>query len=254
MGGAGVAFLCTALVVYAAGEQLPRSVAAGGGGRVSNSQFVMQSAIGQPLSGSVGNSQQRLCTGYGCRLAPVTGSDEPILGLNAGNSGPSVLGTATNFTATVTGGSNVTYTWQWGDGTSGSGPSASHTYGSTGVFTATVTAGNGAGTVQATTVVHVAHAVVEVRNNSFAPAAVTILPGQSVAWVRREGVHNVAAGDGSFSSGAATDTWHVYRHTFAAAGTYPYRCDVHGAAGMTGVVEVQAANTQARVFLPLVVR
>ena len=48
---------------------------------------------------------------------------------------------------------------------------------------ATVTATNGAGSVQATTIVEVAHAVVEVINFAFAPDPVTIPAGGDVLWV-----------------------------------------------------------------------
>ncbi len=102
--------------------------------------------------------------------------------------------------------------------------------------------------------VHVAHVVVEVGSNFFAPANVTIKPGETVAWVRRNGFHNVLAEDGSFTSGAPSSTWSAYSHTFSIPGAYPYFCEIHRPGGMTGVVAVssdQSSNLTQRVFLPV---
>lgn len=67
---------------------------------------------------------------------------EAIAGLVAANDSPTPLGHTTSFTATVTQGSNITFTWDFGDGGAGSGAVVSHHYSSPGVYTATVTAAN----------------------------------------------------------------------------------------------------------------
>ena len=69
-------------------------------------------------------------------------ADEPITGLTATNDGPTVLGSLTTLTATIDTGTNVIFTWDFGDGSSGSGMVATHEYASYGVFIATVTATN----------------------------------------------------------------------------------------------------------------
>src|SRR4029079_924056 len=46
---------------------------------------------------------------------------------------------------------NVTYTWDFGDGGRGSGATVTHTYGAPGTYTATVTARNSGGSATATT-------------------------------------------------------------------------------------------------------
>ncbi|MFM7173732.1 MAG: PKD domain-containing protein, partial [Caldilinea sp.] len=87
----------------------------------------------------------------------VTVIDRAIVGLAAAHSGPTVLGSATRLTATVAAGTNVGYTWNFGDGSpvvaSGSGVSATlaYTYAAAGNYTATVTATNGVGPVVAST-------------------------------------------------------------------------------------------------------
>jgi chitinase len=79
--------------------------------------------------------------------------DEAISGLTAANDGPTVLGNPTELTATITGGSNVTYEWDFGDSTSGSGPVVSHQYTAPGTYPAEVTATNSLGQETATTII-----------------------------------------------------------------------------------------------------
>ena len=77
----------------------------------------------------------------------------PIAGLNAGSDSPTTLGQPTTFTASVTAGNNLAYTWDFGDGNSGSGQAPSHTYSAASQYTATVTAANRTGSAVATTTV-----------------------------------------------------------------------------------------------------
>jgi len=65
------------------------------------------------------------------------------------------LGGATQFTATVAAGNNITYVWDFGDGQTGSGPNPAHVYADVGSYIATVTATNSAGSATADTVVNV---------------------------------------------------------------------------------------------------
>jgi len=58
--------------------------------------------------------------------------DIPIAGLLATSSSPTRLGDATNFSASVTGGTGITYVWDFGDGDTGDGPAPSHSYGAPG--------------------------------------------------------------------------------------------------------------------------
>lgn len=78
---------------------------------------------------------------------------EPISGLQAFNDSPTPLGLATTLSATVTAGSNVDYTWDFGDGTSDTGAALNHTYLTSGTFTATVTATNEVSLLTDTTIV-----------------------------------------------------------------------------------------------------
>ncbi len=79
----------------------------------------------------------------------------PPTGLSATNNSPTALGSGTTLTATVTGGINLTYAWNFGDGSFGAGATITHTYAAAGTYTAVVTATNSAGSLTATTTVYV---------------------------------------------------------------------------------------------------
>ena len=51
----------------------------------------------------------------------ASGNDTEIVGLSASNDGPTKRGNATSLSATITNGSGVSYLWDFGDGSSGSG-------------------------------------------------------------------------------------------------------------------------------------
>jgi hypothetical protein len=85
--------------------------------------------------------------------------DIAIDGLTAENDSPTKLGNITTLSAEVLAGTNVVYTWDFGDGATGAGALATHTYATSGVFTATVTASNGVSEVSETTLVTIEPAV-----------------------------------------------------------------------------------------------
>jgi subtilisin family serine protease len=84
--------------------------------------------------------------------------DAAITALTAVNDSPLRLGGTTHFTATIAGGSNAVFTWDFGDGQSGVGAQISHRYEQIGLYTATVTATNGLGSISATTLVTIERA------------------------------------------------------------------------------------------------
>ncbi len=86
----------------------------------------------------------------------VTITDVPVSGLTAVNNSPTAIGNTTTLTATISAGSNVTYTWDFGDGSTTSiGQVVTRTYpfSITSRFTATVTALNSVSTQSATTTI-----------------------------------------------------------------------------------------------------
>ncbi len=78
-----------------------------------------------------------------------------------------------------------------------------------------------------------------VRNNNFSPATFEVASGGTVLWRWASSgvVHNVTFGDVAPSPNQGTGT---FQRTFAAAGSYPYLCTIHGQI-MSGVVTVTAA-------------
>jgi predicted outer membrane repeat protein len=67
---------------------------------------------------------------------------EPIASVGASNNSPTTLGQPTKLTAAATGGTDVRYRWDFGDGKSGSQAVVNHTYAKAGTYTAKVTASN----------------------------------------------------------------------------------------------------------------
>lgn len=85
------------------------------------------------------------------------GGDDLITVTNLVNDSPTILGNATTFTVTLSSGTNVTYTWDFGDGGSplvGSDV-MTHAYTAAGGYTAVVTAANSVAIVTATTPVSI---------------------------------------------------------------------------------------------------
>lgn len=88
-------------------------------------------------------------------------NETPISALVAGNDSPKYVTETVTLTSTIGAGSNVTYTWEFGDGsanaTTGISPSSlvTHTYPTTGTFTAVVTATNSVSVITATTQVSI---------------------------------------------------------------------------------------------------
>jgi PKD repeat protein len=68
--------------------------------------------------------------------------EEAITGLNADNDSPTALGGPTAFSASISTGTNVTYTWNLGDGQVKFGKNVVHTYSEAGEYSAVVTATN----------------------------------------------------------------------------------------------------------------
>jgi len=153
-------------------------------------------------------------TGLVTATTPVR-VDEVIAGLAATNDSPTPRGYPTTLTATTAAGSNITYTWAFGDGSIGSGAVVSHSYPVTGIFEAVVAAGNSVSLITATTAVTIEEAIVglEVTNSgatrlgSVTALTASVEAGSNV-------VYDWAFGDGQTAVGTAVT------HTYLAAGVY----------------------------------
>ena len=78
-----------------------------------------------------------------------------LSGLSASNDGPTIESLSTQFNATIATGSDVSFNWEFGDGTIGVGAAPAHQYASPGSYLATVVASNSISTLTATTTVDV---------------------------------------------------------------------------------------------------
>lgn len=85
----------------------------------------------------------------------LTWEEQPIAGLVATSDSPTSLGGITILTATVTAGTNVSYTWAFGDGEMSDGAVVTHSYPVVGIYTAIVTASNSINLITATITVNV---------------------------------------------------------------------------------------------------
>ena len=97
---------------------------------------------------------------------------------------------------------------------------------------------------------------IQVQNNYFSPADLTIQVGDTVRWINGidgGGIHNVIADDSSFTSGPPAFPW-IYDHVFTSEGIFPYYCSVHGGpggVGMSGVITVESpTNVKDNVLSP----
>jgi len=81
--------------------------------------------------------------------------------------------------------------------------------------------------------------LVEIRDNRFIPADMTIVVGTTVRWTNYgEQAHDVVANDGSFRSGNLI-TSSSFSHTFTTPGRYSYYCTPHISDLMMGIIVVQ---------------
>ena len=82
--------------------------------------------------------------------------------------------------------------------------------------------------------------VVDVLDNFFQSASVTINAGDTVSFSKQtSGNHNVNFDDGSVAdSGAPTTAVFTHDVTFDTSGVFSYVCDIHVGIGMTGTITV----------------
>jgi plastocyanin len=87
-------------------------------------------------------------------------------------------------------------------------------------------------------------AAVSIVDFAFDPAAVEIPVGATVTWTNTGAApHTATASDGTFDSGQLAPGA-TFSHTFTAAGTFPYVCQIHPQ--MTGTVTVVEAAAAAQ--------
>jgi FtsP/CotA-like multicopper oxidase with cupredoxin domain len=117
--------------------------------------------------------------------------------------------------------------------------SAHATHGTVTLATAAPVAAGAPAPVPATQAVPGAAATINMVDNRFQPATVTVPVGASVAWVNNGvNIHTVSSYDGSVESGSI-QPGEAFTYTFSKPGTYQYLCRQHLLNGMTGTILVQ---------------
>jgi plastocyanin len=97
---------------------------------------------------------------------------------------------------------------------------------------------------------------VKVKDNFFNPDKVRVRVGDSVRWTRAAdsfGDHNIHGEKNLFYSGPTTMGQIDFKMRFS-AGSFYYRCDIHGGANMEGFVRVPPSAGAAPKGLPFSVR
>ncbi|MGY1699137.1 PKD domain-containing protein [Geodermatophilus sp. SYSU D00766] len=185
--------------------------------------------------------------------SPTPQNQAPVAAFTATPSGLTVAvdGSGSTDDAAVTG-----YAWDFGDGGTATGASASHTYAAAGTYTVRLTVTDAAG-LTGTTTRSVTVTAAQPPQNQAPVAAFTATPSGLTVAVDGSGSTDDAAvtghawdfGDGGTATGATAS------HTYAAAGTYTVRLTVTDAAGLTGTttrsVTVTAPPTGPQPGTPL---
>ena len=144
-------------------------------------------------------------------------ADDPIVGLTAVNDSPTQLGYTTTFTASVISGTNVLFTWVFGDSTPPvAGPTVTHIYSQVGVYHAGVTAINGTGIFVANTVVTVDVPMTSLNVVNDSPTLLgnvtlfTAQPGTAILPPPSNVVYDWDFGDGWFDHSTSLTETHLY--------------------------------------------
>jgi DNA/RNA endonuclease G (NUC1) len=165
--------------------------------------------------------------------AAIESNTQPPLAAVSGPGAALNEGDTASFSAAASvdgNGAIASFAWDFGDGASGEGENATHTYANDGDFTVRVTVTDADGlTDSATVVVHVhnvAPTVPAIPNANVNVAANYTLAGSFTdpgadAWTGR-----VNWGDGSTSNQALSGNTFSFLHSFAAAGTYTVTVEV----------------------------
>jgi plastocyanin len=119
--------------------------------------------------------------------------------------------------------------------TTGTTASTGVVFDTAGSYTITVNAaGYNAGNATTTTT----GALVAMGDNFFTPGTVTIQAGQTVLWRNGGSVQHTTSSTTAVWNSGPLNAGQTYIRTFSTPGTFPYQCNIHGAA-MSGTVIVQ---------------
>ncbi len=161
------------------------------------------------------------------------GYPTPVVHMTSTSSGSILINTSTQFSAGASG-RGVTYTWDFGDGTSGEGATVNHVYQSNGSFTVTVHATDGINqTSSDTTTVHVVPppptASFTYSSYSYSYYVYFNASGSSADQSTSIASYSWNFGDGSID----TTSYSQDSHQYASSGTYQVSLTITDATGQT---------------------
>jgi plastocyanin len=85
---------------------------------------------------------------------------------------------------------------------------------------------------------HAATVTVTINNYTFAPAKITVHPGDTVVWNNQDSIpHTATSMDGKTFDSGAIDPNATWSTVLTKPGKFPYRCSIHP--DMQGEVDVQ---------------
>ena len=161
----------TAPIVFAA-TGLPEGFSLQGDTLLGKSALSGAAAIGISASNAFGMDSETILL----VIAPAAGAAVPPLAFVSLPSAtlPLPAGNPVTLTATGQSGSLLVYSWDFGDGTTGTGATASHIYSAPGIYTATVTIGNGTSTATESVLVPVNAAEADTGGGGPLPSAFAV--------------------------------------------------------------------------------
>jgi len=147
---------------------------------------------------------------------PVT-VDQTITGLNASNDSPKHIGEVTTLSAAISTGSNVTYEWDFGDGSpKQAGQVVTHIYTADGTYNAKVTATNSVSSANTTTEVIIGDAIAGLTASNNGP---TVL-GQSTTLTADVISGTSVVYEWDFGDGSAKQSGKSVLHQYPTVGSY----------------------------------
>jgi len=184
-------------------------------------------------------------------LAPLSGVDLDWSPLEP------IIDETVKFTATVAGGEEpLTYVWDFGDGITGAGITATHAYTAAGIYSATLTAGNVCGEVVVEYAITVGTGCEAPAVADFSWLPVAPFVGDTVTFTG-----TVEAGTPPFTfawdfGDGATGTGITATHTYTAAGTFSVTLTVSNACDESvaeqSVTVVPVPPVKRYVYLPII--
>jgi uncharacterized repeat protein (TIGR01451 family) len=165
------------------------------------------------------------------------------------------VGEEVTFNGSASGTGPLTYAWDMGDGSGGSGPNPAHTYSTAGTYTVVMTVTNSCGEATASDIITVVEGCNPPYGAIFIWLPLTPTVGEEVTFNGSAGGTGPLTYTWAFGDGAS-DTGATAIHTYITAGDYTVVMTVSNACGSDTVTHTLCVVQPGsyRVYLPLVTK